>query len=82
MKAGDIVIAPEGCEDYLTAGDGYKVISVDGLHTVFGHFFEIIDDVGDNILCSERVCLHINEQDWILAPTSQDNPKDNKTITK
>ena len=39
MKAGDIVIAPEGCKEYLTARKEYMVIKCDNYGGDYGSFF-------------------------------------------
>jgi hypothetical protein len=82
MKTGDIVIAPEGCEDYLTAGKGYIVAKIESFDETFGWFFTTQSDTGITIYTSEKSSPHLGYQDWILKPTSHDNSKDDKTITK
>lgn len=66
MKIGDIVIAPEGCENYLTEGKEYPIIKVWDGRT---EGFDIIDDEGDVIGCSKETSSHLNFRDWILKPT-------------
>ncbi|MEX0595971.1 MAG: hypothetical protein WD512_05665 [Candidatus Paceibacterota bacterium] len=55
-----IVIAPVGCEMYLTAGKEYLVIGEVKL------FFSIIDDYGDVINCVWEKCFHAGGKDWII----------------
>ena len=66
MKVGDVVIAPEGCFRYLTAGKKYKVVSVDDLVCERVVFFDIINDDGAKIFCISKECSHLNGQDWII----------------
>jgi hypothetical protein len=47
LKKGMFVIAPEGCQSWLTAGKAYQVVRDARMNT----FFEIIDDRGDMINC-------------------------------
>jgi len=47
LKKGMFVIAPEGCQTWLTAGKAYQVANGVRMNT----FFEIIDDRGDMIGC-------------------------------
>ena len=67
MKKGDIVIAPKGCREYLTAGKEYEVINVnDDYNEEYGVLFEIVSDIGDLAYCFEKNCGQLNGQDWIL----------------
>lgn len=65
MKIGDIVITPEGCEDYLTAKKEYTIVKVWNGRT---EGFDIIDDSGEVIGCSKETSCHLNFGDWILKP--------------
>ncbi len=65
VNVGDIVIAPEGCEEYLTPGKEYEVILLWG-HTAF----KIKDDEGDIIHCRIKDCAHLNFKHWILKENS------------
>lgn len=83
MKVGDIVIAPEGCEDYLTAGKEYEVVeAIEESTNKYGSLFSIIDDDGDMIETVEKKSAHLKFQSWILSPTTHDNSQDDKTIIK
>jgi hypothetical protein len=60
MKAGDIVIAPEGCESYLTPGKEYVVI-----RNYEDIMFSIESDIGVRAYCMRRGCPHLNDGDWL-----------------
>ena len=82
MKIGDIVIAPEGCQNYLTAGKEYPVVDFwEEEQPNLGYHFIIKSDFG-NIKCLEKKCSHLNDKDWILKPTTHEKVKDDKTIKK
>ena len=66
MKAGDIVIAPEGCAAYLTAGKEYSVVYMRDLGNGYRYEFDVIDDEGDKISCRQLQCSHLYLKDWIL----------------
>ena len=56
----EYVIAPEGCEYYLTPGKSYRVIEWDGKH------LSIVDDEGYRLnVCELKNCPHANG-DWII----------------
>lgn len=65
-----VVIAPVGCETYLTTGKEYQVTRHE--YTGKQYLFEIIDDEGDFIVCLENRCLHLaldkwkGENNWII----------------
>ena len=83
MKIGDIVIAPEGCETYLTAGKEYPIVDFwEKEHSFYGFRFNITDDEGDIMKCLEKVCSHLNNKDWILKPKTHEKVKDDKIIKK
>ena len=82
MKIGDIVIAPEGCQNYLTAGKEYKVEDVISENGVRGCFFRTTSDCGREVYTSEINSTHLNGNDWILKPTTHEKVKDDKTIKK
>ena len=63
LKEGDYVIAPIGCEDYLTTGKKYEVFN----YRVSKERFNIIDDKGDTLFCIPKGCCHLNRKDWIIA---------------
>jgi hypothetical protein len=63
------VIAPAGCEPYLTAGKTYE-----RLKSLQGKFldindncqFFILNDKGNLSLCNFKNCGHLNGQDWTI----------------
>lgn len=63
IKVGDIVIAPEGCETWLTPSKEYTVVELWGW-TGFG--FKIEDDNGKIIMCRSHTCAHLFNQPWII----------------
>ena len=63
FNKGDIVIAPEGCESYLTPQKEYKVLCYVGTP---GFGFSIIDDEGDIITCCINRCSHLFFKNWII----------------
>ena len=71
LKNGMKVIAPEGCETWLTAGKEYEVFNVDieGEPYYFG--FNIIDDEGDKIFCVLNNCDSLNGGNF----TIKEHPK-------
>ena len=82
MEIGDIVIAPLGCNAYLTAGKEYKVEDVISENGIRGYFFMITSDIGAEVYTSEINSTHLNGNDWILKPTTHEKVKDDKTIKK
>ena len=64
LKVGDVVIAPEGCEDYLTAGKEYPVIEV------IEESFRALDDDGDEMYSNLKGSAHLKGKDWIIKPKS------------
>lgn len=71
MKKGDILIAPEGCAEYLTPFKEYEVKKVDILSKSFGWFVVLINDNGDGIFTSQNRSAHINRQDWIIKSEAE-----------
>ncbi len=65
LTNGMKVIAPSGCEDYLTEGKEYEVFDVE-LYKNHGYFFIIIDDDGDRLPCLFNDCRHLNGGNWII----------------
>jgi hypothetical protein len=66
-KPPKIVIAPKGCNSYLTKGKEYEVIrSYDNPSKINGYSFFITDNNKLDIYCLEKVCGHINELNWIV----------------
>jgi hypothetical protein len=77
MKVGDYVKAPEGCETYLTAGKKYKVLwTNDENSAYYGFGFNIIADNGNEILCLERNCSHLNGGNWIKVVPHNDDERE------
>lgn len=66
FKKGSIVIAPDDCHEYLTAGKEYAVVESGGGN------FTIIDDDGDELYCLLEGCAHIEYNDWIIKSNSND----------
>jgi hypothetical protein len=62
LKKGMFVIAPEGCQSWLTAGKAYQVVRDARMNV----FFEIIDDRGDMISCMFPNDAH-SRSNWIIA---------------
>jgi hypothetical protein len=69
------VRAPEGCEEYLTAGKNYTVTSVGVYIEGDGYEFYTIDDIGDEIGCHEKESIHLNGGDWIIVEREGDGGK-------
>ena len=67
MKAPKIVQAPEGCEDYLTAGKNYNVTGLwrSNYSESLGFRFNIMCDDSMEIGCLENNCSHANGN-WII----------------
>jgi len=63
VKKGDILIAPEGCEDNLTAGKEYEVLKV------YTHTFKILSDLKSESICKIKNCPNLEGQDWIIKPS-------------
>jgi hypothetical protein len=77
MEVGDYVKAPEGCETYLTAGKKYKVLWTNDENSAFyGYGFNIIEDNGNEILCLERNCSHLNGGNWIKVVPHDDDDRE------
>jgi uncharacterized Fe-S cluster protein YjdI len=62
LKKGMFVIAPEGCQSWLTAGKAYQVVRDARMDL----FFEIIDDKGDEISCMLPSDNHVKNIPWII----------------
>ncbi|MBY8333152.1 hypothetical protein [Qipengyuania pacifica] len=60
------VIAPEGCNEYLTPGKAYEAFGADDDEDSF----KVIDDTGDTLFCLRTGDAHLNGLDWI-TPVDQ-----------
>ena len=70
MKAEKlIVIAPEGCREWLTPNKEYKTIKIDKDEISF----QIISDDGSVLYCLFKSCGHLKGGDWIIK--EQPKPK-------
>ena len=63
LKVGDIVIAPNSCTKWLTAGKEYEVIQVDKYNK---DLFVIVNDGLEQICCFLERCTHLNGGNWIV----------------
>jgi len=59
-----IVLAPNGCHDYLTSNKEY--IALDFSIGLEINSFSVVDDEGDTIYCIENGCSHLKGQNWII----------------
>jgi hypothetical protein len=77
MKVGDFVKAPEGCEEWLTAGKKYRVLlTYDFISPTYGYQFNIIAENGNEIFCLERNCGHLNGGNWIKVVPHDDDDRE------
>lgn len=71
-KPPKVVVAPEGCREYLTAGKEYPVIEVwDNFDKVRGYGFTIIDDFGDCQMTFENFSHDFKDGNWIIKEREQ-----------
>lgn len=83
MKKGDIVIAPEGCNCYLTAGKEYVVDRIDGeFDENFGFFFWFTTDRGSLQFDSTLKGNHVNGKDWIIKEAKEQSSESTTKKTK
>lgn len=68
LSVGDYVIAPEGCESYLTPWKSYEVLLIHVAAGLFGDEFKIVNDNGDWSYCRQLKCLHLKGKDWLINP--------------
>jgi len=61
LKNGMKVIAPSGCEDYLTEGKEYLVVSVRNVE-----FFHVVSDNGKDVFSRLNNSSHLNGGNWII----------------
>jgi hypothetical protein len=67
LKNGMKVIAPSGCESYLTEGKEYEVFNVEILSNPSCEFkFEFIADNGGQEYSVLKGSSHLNGKDWII----------------
>jgi len=77
MKVGDYVKAPEGCNEYLTAGKKYPVVDViNPSLDKYGCVFEIVSDYGEITMCFERGCSNLNGGNWIKVVPHDDDDRE------
>jgi hypothetical protein len=69
MKKPTKVQAPEGCDEYLTAGKIYDVVGYWENQSKKLDGFQIIDDEGDRLDCVATGCAFLNGGDWIIVET-------------
>ena len=66
-KPPKVVVAPEGCMSWFTAGKAYPVVEIwDGWDHIYGYGFKIADDSGTVLNAVEKDSLHAGVQDWII----------------
>lgn len=66
-KPPKVVVAPEGCGKYLTAGKEYPVNSIlTEWDEETGYFFTTFDDNGEELVCAEKTTFLYNDFDWII----------------
>lgn len=71
-KPPKVVVAPEGCSSYFTAGKEYLVISIwDSSNNKFGYGFTLNNDSGYKVDCIENKCAHLNYGNWIVKEREQ-----------
>ena len=75
LKVGDVVIAPEGCRSYLTAGKNYPISGI-----IKNNIFVVIDDEGDRIYTGLTNSGHLNGQDCVVkSEVEETTPLKSKT---
>jgi len=71
-KPPKVVVAPEGCNEYLTAGKEYPVAEIcDGYSETFGYGFAIINDYGEYTGANEISSAHLKGGNWIIKEREQ-----------
>lgn len=63
LSKGDIVIAPQVENNYLTPQKEYRIKKV-----FVDNTFVIKDDNEKNLFCKLLNCGHLNGQNWIIKP--------------
>lgn len=71
-KPPKVVVAPEGCNSYLTAGKEYEVVRLwDEWDDKYGYGFVIKNDDGDERDCIENECSYLGRLNWIIKEREQ-----------
>jgi len=70
-KPPKTVVAPIGCQPWLTEGKEYNVIRTGSYSNTEGYDFDIISDTGETDFCVEKGCGHINFENWIIKEREQ-----------
>lgn len=65
MSKPEYVIAPEGCQSYLTPGKRYEVSNFCA-NDAYRGTINIAADNGSDIFCLLEKCPHLNNGDWII----------------
>ena len=78
LTNGMKVIAPSGCEDYLTEGKEYEVFDVAKLNN--NYTFNIVDDSGESIFSRLNDSTHLNDGNWIIKSKSTPRNLTTKTV--
>lgn len=68
LNPGDIVIAPELCNYYLTPHKEYEIKSLWGDS---GEGFEIYSDKGTILCCKLNRCAHLKNHSWTIKYKSK-----------
>lgn len=72
MKTFTYVIAPEGCQSYLTPGKKYIVIGdISYSSRNLGFFFHCASDINGNCYTTSKGVAHLNGNDWIIPEIGQ-----------
>lgn len=72
MKTFTYVIAPEGCQSYLTPGKKYIVIGdISYISRNLGFFFHCASEINVNCHTTSKGAAHLNGKDWIIPEIGQ-----------
>lgn len=71
MKNFTYVIAPDGCESYLTPGKKYAIKDLEFNKFLERFSFSITTDKQGEIFCLSVGCLHLNGKNWIIPEIGQ-----------
>ena len=81
LKNGMKVIAPSGCESYLTEGKEYEVFNVEMLLNPSCEFkFEFIADNGGHEYSVLKGTSHLNGKDWIIKEETKATENQSKSV--